>query len=320
MHRRTLIVSLGSVMAGCLSGSPGDQSTDTPPASSTPTAPPTESSPSPTTPTESATPDSEYRITDLSVTTSTEQPSVKYVLEPDAFYSADAVERERERSTEDIVVVDLSEVGDPAVRQAIETAIRGGEWRSNTLPDGLADRVERVDFFTGVTTGQTYTHVGLELYRLDPDRTPPVEFDASVPDAVVSADSPGTLEFTLRNTGTETKELFSGTVPPFGIMRADRSSGDGRFLLWRDYEEEGCVFIADEGIGSCDIGITTELEPETELSRRYHVLPSTTEHYPDRTVPPGPGEYQTSEGIGYSTGNGAPGSTLSFTVDFTLDG
>jgi hypothetical protein len=320
MHRRALIVSLGSVLAGCLSGSPGNQSTDAPPASSTPTSSPTESSPSPTTPTESATPDSEYRITDVSVTTSTEQPSVNYVLEPRAFYSADAVERERRESSEEVVVVDIADVDDPAVRQAIETAIREKEWRSNTLPDGLADLVERVDFVTGVTPDQTHTHVGLELYRLDPDRSPPVEFDASVPDGVVSTDNPGTLEFTLRNTGTETQELFSGTVPPFGIMRAERSSEDGRFLLWRDYEEEGCVFFTDEGIGSCDIGITTELEPETELSRRYDVLPATTEHYPDRTVPPGPGEYQTSEKIGYSTGDGAPGSTLSFTVDFTLDG
>jgi len=303
MRRRALLVSLGSLTTGCLSAPPGNPSANSP----------SDSSPSMTTS------DAEYQITRLSVTTSTDQPSVKYVLKPMAFYSADAVEREREESTEEIVVMDVSRIDDPAIRQAIETALRDEEWRSNTLPEGLTDLVKRVDFFTGSPVGDTYTHVGLELYRLHPGRPPAIEFDASVPDEQVSPESPGTLEFTLRNTGKETQEVFSGTVPPFGIVRAKRTTRGGEFLLWRNYEEDGCVTFTDDGMAVCSIGKITELAPDEELARRYNILPSTTEHYPDRTVPPGPGAYLMSDTLGYSTGNGAPGSKLTFAVNFTLD-
>lgn len=253
------------------------------------------------------------------MTTSTDQPSVKYVLKPMAFYSADAVEREREGSTESIVVMDVTEIEDPDVRHAIETALREDEWRSNTLPDGLAGLVERVDLFTGTPAGDARTHVGIELYRTHPDRPPAIEFDASVTDPWVSPERPGALEFTLTNTGQESQEVFSGTVPPFGLVRATRTTGSGQFLLWRDYGEEGCVNFTDDGVAVCAIGIITELAPGETLSRRYEVLPSTTAHHPDRTVPQGPGPYRIRDKLGYSPGDGAPGSTLSFAVEFTLE-
>lgn len=298
MHRRGLLAILGGLTAGCV-GAPS-------------TNPATTASPSHT-----PSPDAEYHITDLSVSTQTEQPTVKYVLKTRAFYSANAVEREREDSAEKIVVMDVSEIEDSKVRGAITTALREDEWRSNTLPDGLAEVVDRVDFFTGIPAGDTHTHIGLELYRLRPDQPPAIEFTASVTDEWVSSDSPGAMELSLENTGAESQTIGSGTVPPFGMVFAERR--DAKFLLWRDYTDEGCISFTDNGIATCAIGKITTLDPGERISREYKVLPSTTDLQPGYTVPPGPGEYRITDRVGYSRGNGVPGSTLSFTVTFALE-
>lgn len=304
MQRRALLASLGGLAGGCLGAPASGGST---------TASPTATVTSPTT---GAASDAEYRIADLSVSTESERPDVNYVLETRAFYSADAVERERERLSDEVVVTDVSEIDDPAVRDVIEAALREGEWRGDEHPDGLADLVERVDFFTGVPKDDTYTHIGLELYELAPDRPPAIEFDAAIVDDRVAPESPGALEFSLANTGRETQEVFSGTVPPFGMVTAERDGGS--FLLWRDYEDEGCYTFTDDGWFRCDIGIVTPIEPGEAVIRRYEVLPATTAIYPDLTAPPEPGRYEIAETVSYSTGSGAPSSTLAGRIEFEL--
>lgn len=259
----------------------------------------------------------EIEIEDLVVQSSTNRPGVKFILELDTLYSSDAVERERESSTEDIVVMDVGEIEDAAVRDAVVTALRSGEWRSNSLPDGLRDLVERVDFFTGVPKDDTYTHLGVSLYRLHPDRPPAIEFQAAVTDRWVSPSSPGALELSLTNTSQTSQEIFSGTVPPFGLVSASTDDGS-RFLLWRNYVEEGCVFFSDEGIGRCDIGIITPIEAGETIARTYEILPSTTQKQPAHTVPSKPGRYRYAGGVSYNRGDGAPDSTLNFEIEFTL--
>lgn len=292
MRRRTLLAGLGAgLTAGCL-GRVGYRGR--PPSNG----------------------DTAYRIVDLETTTSTERPSVRYVLEPSAFYSEDAVERKREREGE-VRVTDVSTL-DPAVREAVEAAIRDGEWRANDLPDGLAEAVERYDFFTGASSG-THTHVGVELYRFDPDAPPAVVFEAAVVDDRTAPGDPGALEFALRNVGDEPREVFSGTVPPFGVVFAEAAGGDGRFLLWRDYEEEGCVGFSDDGIVQCAVGKLTELRPGERIARRYGVLHDSTDVRPEHTRPPGPGAYRVADRVDHSRQHGAPGSTLSFEVRFALE-
>lgn len=298
MHRRSVLAALAGTGAGCLDGLP-DRDRQSPDGTAT---------------TEGG---REYRITDLSVTTRTERPSVTHVLEPTAFYSADAVERERADEDEPVVVRNVSEIADPAIREAVRTALADDQWRSNDPPDGLAETVRRVDFFTGVSEGD-YTHVGLTLYRFHPNRPPPVEFDASVADRTVSEGSTGAIELALSNTGQRTQEVFSGTVPPFGTVFADAADDDGRFLLWRDYEEEGCVTFTDDGIAACAVGKLTELDPGETVSRAYEVLPSSTTTHPEYTAPPGPGRYRITDQFGYSHEHGGPGSTLVAEVSFTL--
>lgn len=261
----------------------------------------------------------EYRVTDLTHSTETDGPSFKYVLEPSAFYSGDAVEREEERTGEELVVEDTSSIEDEAVREAIETAIQTGRWRSNSLPDGLVATVERVDFFTGVSDDETHTHVGLTLYRFQPDQPPAIEFDARIVDDVVSSGSPGAIELALLNDSQTTQQVFSGTVPPFGMVFASAVEGDGEFILWRNYEEEGCFTFTDGGWTRCSVGIISKLEPCGGISRRYEILPSDTTHRPEYTVPPGPGTYRITDSLGYYEQNGAPETSLSFEVEFTLE-
>lgn len=253
MRRRALLASLATLSAGCLGSGSSESSTTT-------TTAQTETPPA-TAKTETLGPNAEFAITDLDVSTRTDGPEFRYVLEPSAVYSEDAVERKETRTGEDQTVMAVSEIGNPAVREAVETAIEDGEWRSNDLPAGLADLVERVDFFTNGRTGLG-THVGLTLHRLDPDAPPAIEFDASVVDPAVAPDDPGVVELGLTNVGPTPRKVFSGTVPPFGMVFAESTDGDDRLLLWRPYEEEGCIqFPDDGGWFRCDIGQVTELAP-----------------------------------------------------------
>lgn len=324
VHRRALLAALGTLSAGCLGGGSSDPTTTGASGSGTPaettagtTSPRTEAPQ--TADVETPDSDAELELTDVAVSTRTDRPASRYVLEPDAFYSSDAVEREETRTGEQQVVMAVSDVADPAAREAVETAIGDGEWRSDDLPDGLAALVERVDFFTGVGSDGTYTHVGLALYRFDPDAPPAVEFDASVADPYVAPGDPGEVTLALTNASSEPRAVFSGTVPPFGVVTAERATGDGRFLLWRPYEEEGCVFFDGDRWGQCSIGITTELAPGETVSRTYEVLPSATGHHPALTVPPGPGRYRVADSVSHHAQSGAPESELSFEVEFRLE-
>lgn len=324
MRRRSLLTGIGVLSAGCIGPSPPRVSTATQTPENDETPNPTDA---PTCPGESETTETtdgpatggEYRLTDLTESTSVDRPSVRYVLEPSAFYSSDAVEREEERTGKEQTVKEVSEINDEAVRTAIESAIQSGGWRSNTLPDGLAETVERVDFFTGVAAGETHTHVGLTLYEFQPDSPPALEFSASIVDHSVSKESPGVVEFELANASQTTQRVFSGTVPPFGMVFAERVESDDRFLLWRNYEDEGCVRFSEDGLLQCDIGKVTELRPCESVTRRYEVLPSGTSHHPEYTEPPGPATYRITDSLDYYEEQGAPESELSFEVEFTLE-
>ncbi|QZP37649.1 hypothetical protein [Halobaculum magnesiiphilum] len=326
MRRRTLLAGIGALSTGCLGArSPQPSSTQSQTGASEPPTstarPPCVSgteTPSTDSSDESAT-DGEYRLSGLSESTNTDGPAVTYVLEASAFYSGDAVERKAERTGEEQVVTDISAVSDDEVRDAIETAIRTGSWRSNTLPDGLAETVSRVDFFIGVSVDDTYTHIGLELYRLHPDQPPAVEFSAAIVDDTVSDESPGAIELKLTNRSSTTQTVFSGTVPPFGMVFAESGEGDDEFLLWRKYEEEGCVNFTEDSWMRCDVGKLTELQPCQSVTRRYEVLPSVTTRHPEYTVPPGPGTYRITDSLTYYEESGAPESELSFEVRFSLD-
>jgi len=293
MDRRTLLVSICALSTGCVSGS-------------------SRSSPI-------QSPEEVYRINRLSVTTNTDKLSAKYVLKARRFYSAKAVEKRREDSDEQIVVMDISEVENRDLRQALETAFEN-EWRSDTLPDGLAELVTRVDFFTGISTSETYSHIGFELYRPDPNSSSPLEFEATVVDEQVASESPGVLTYTLRNTGNEVQKVESGSVAPFGILWANNIAGEEKFLLWRDYKEDDPELeFTDEGIISPAIQKITELNPGESVSRQYEILPGTTTHHPDRTVPLGPGDYRTRRSLTYYEEQGQPESKISFDVEFTLE-
>lgn len=324
MRRRTLLAGIGVLSAGCLGSSPprASPTTQTPENDETPSSTATTTCPEeiePTETTDEMDTDGEYRLTGLTESTSVDRPSVRYVLEPSAFYSSDAVEREEERTGEERTVKEVSEITDDEVRTALEAAIISGGWRSNSLPEGLEETVERVDFFTGVSEDDTSSYVGSTLYQFQPDRPPAVEFTATVVDDSVSNGSPGVVELGLTNGNRTTQRVFSGTVPPFGMVFAERVDSDDELLLWRDYEDKGCISFTDDGWLACDIGKVTELRPCESITRRYEVLPSETTHHPEYTVPPGPGTYRLTDSVNYYEEQGAPESELPFEVEFTLE-
>jgi hypothetical protein len=331
MRRRALLASLGALPAGCLGFSPGTDDGDRNPDGSgpptptpvgicdEPTATPTSDSSGGEASDGESSANGEFRLADLETSSSTVRPSKPYLLEPSAVYSADAVRREEERTGEEQVVRNVSEIEDEPVRDAVETAIVAGEWRADSLPDGLAETVAEVDFFTGLREGRTHTHVGLTLHRIRTDGPPGLAFDARVVDDVVAPGSPGAIDLELRNQLRTTQTIFSGTVPPFGMLFANAADDPERFLLWRDYVEEGCIEFTDDGYLQCDIGVNTDLRPCERLTRRYEVLPTGTDRRPEYTAPPGAGTYRIHDSVDYYEERGQPASTLSFEVAFTLE-
>jgi len=357
MRRRALLASVGLLGAGCLDTAgtgPTDDTTATTAGTTTPVrttdVPPTDppKDPSnagietcePTTPTfdrtDSIPQDVEYVVEDVRTATTYDRPESRYLLEPSKFYSADAVEREREEADEEVVVVDIETVEDDAVRDAIKTAIEDGEWRADELPTGLAETVERIDFVTGLTENRTHTHVGVELHELPTDAPPAITFDAAVADRTVAPGDPASIALWLSNTRKTPVTVMSGTVPPFGMLRAERDDGadgedsddsddsdasdasddsDDEFLLWRDYEEEGCFSKTDEGWIRCDIAKYAEISPCESVVREYEVLPSTTEKYMDETHPPAAGTYTVTGEVRFGGRKYGDSSTLFYEVE-----
>lgn len=260
----------------------------------------------------------QYLVTDVSASTEKVAPTHEYVVRVTAVYSTEAFEKE----SGDPTAIDVSEIEDPAIRDVVKRTLSDGPVKTDSVPDGLDAFLDRYDFFTWearTDPEDTATHWGIELYRLHPDRPPAVEFDATVVDETISLSSPGAIEFSVTNVGDRTEEIFSGTVPPFGVLWAERVERDGRFLLWRDYAEEGCVFFTDEGhLAQCDIGINTPVNPGERIAKTYELRQAA-----ERTPGDGlaPGRYRVADSLSYSHGDGQrPSTVVDWQVEFEIRG
>lgn len=255
-----------------------------------------------------------YAVRDLSVTTEKIAPTSEYVLDITAVYSAEAVEKEPGEQK----VIDVADIEDERIREAVKEALLSPPLETDSVPEGLDAFVDRYDFVTWEAqtgSGDTASHWGLELYHLSPDRPPVVQFDANVPDGEVTADDPGAIAFSLENTGDATEKVFSGTVPPFSVLWAEHVDGDGRFLLWRDYADEGCVTVTDDHVERCDIGVETPLEPGARVEKTYKLRVD-----PEATPGDGlaPGRYRVADTLSYH-GEREPSTEVEWTVEFTLE-
>ncbi|WP_433624651.1 hypothetical protein [Halomicrococcus sp. NG-SE-24] len=307
MRRRTLLAGVAAgLLSGCV-GSPGTGSGPEPAGSTTGgTTTSTTTNDGTTT---AVPPDARYAVTNFSVETEKVAPTAKYALETTKVYSREAALAEVDASD----IVDVSELPDPDMREAIAAAIRDGKLRTDDVPAGLDDALERYAFFTGVNAdGSTHTHYGLKLYRLSPSSSPQLRFDARPVDRGVAPDDPGEIAFAVTNEGETTQEIFSGTVPPFGVLRAEARDADRQFLLWRDYEEEGCAQVENGRVRAvCDIGKLTPVEPGETVTKRYELRPGT----------PGmeSGSYVVDGTLSYSSEMQEPSTEVEWAVNFALE-
>ncbi|MFC4552845.1 MULTISPECIES: hypothetical protein [Halorussus] len=260
-------------------------------------------------------PAAEYRITDFAVTSTTERPDAKYVLDTAGYATTEAVERRR-RTGEDPTVVEIGEIEDDDVREVVKAAVRTGEWRSNGFPDGLAQTVATTDYFTGVSKGE-YTHIGLALYRVPLDGPPAVEFGARVVDDRITEASPSVVELALTNAGSDHQTVFSGAGAPFGVLVAE--GADGKKLSLRFEDEQDGVSFTEDGWSSHLAEMRTEISPGERLSRRYRIHSEEAPNYPESASVPGPGAYRVADRVAYSHHPNAPHSTLRFELEFVLD-
>lgn len=293
MQRRALLATIPAVLAGC---------TASPPAHTT----------NRTTTTRSTEPDASFVVTDLDVETEKVGPTYRYLVRTTKVYSENAVANEPGSQT----VVDVSDIEDADVRAVIEAVLTHGRVRRDSIPDGLRETVDRVDFFTWNETTDpedTASHWAIEVFDAHPDRDPVIQFDATLTDNAVSPDDPAAITFATENTGAETQEIFSGTVPPFGVLWAD-SAGSDRYLLWRNYEEEGCVSFDDGHVVVCDIGIVTRLKPGESIERTYEIRPENPVG-----SPLGAGEYTVSERLTYHQDSQGPNTNVEWRVSFSVE-
>jgi hypothetical protein len=310
MRRRTLLASAGAaLLAGCLSrGGTAPSTTDTTTTDD---------------PAGTATSGGQFVVSEFDVSTTKVAPPEPYYLRITAVYSTAAVEREAGEQT----VTDVSDVDDPELRATVEAVLSEGTvWREE-IPPGIDALTERVDFFTweaDTEPGDTATHWGIDVYRAHPDREPALEFAADLVDDRLAPDDPAAVALSLTNTGEHTREVFSGTVPPFSVLWAE-APGDERALLWRDYAEEGCVGFDDTGgeatMFTCDIGHTTPIDPGETVEKRYELRPEFGRDALAGHAFDAPGRYAVAETLTYHRqGEGlGPSTEVDWRVAFELE-
>lgn len=291
MQRRALLATIPSVLAGCTTNPPANTTSST---------------------TRTTEPDASFVVTDFEVETEKVEPTDRYLIRITKVYSANAVANEPGTQT----VVDVSDVEDPDVRAIIEDVLTQGKVRRDSVPDGIRETTDRVDFFTwNVTTSpdDTASHWAIEVFEAHPDREPILRFDAELTDHAVSPEDPAAITFSIENTGSEAQEVFSGTVPPFGVLWAE-SPGSDRYLLWRDYEDEGCVNFDDGHVVVCDIGIVTQVEPGDTVEKTYEIRPENPVGSPLQ-----PGDYVVSDTLSYHEEPQGPSTELEWRVSFSVE-
>ena len=150
--------------------------------------------------------------------------------------------------------------------------------------------------------------------------SPQIEFKAGIVNKRIVKNSPGMIKFTLINNGSRIQYIASGIDFPFGPMTAEKSSSDEDFLLWQDFDDMCGIAIDERGIGHTNVGVSQPLQPGETVSSWYQILPESTSHFPNHTVPPGPGNYTCSGwNIAWSENEHAKNkSKTSYAVDFSL--
>lgn len=294
MQRRALLAAIPTALAGsaagCIGGQPGNTDTTT----------------------QTTDPDATFVVSEFTVETEKVAPTYQYLVRITKVYSADAVADEPGDQT----IVDVSDIEDPDVRAVIKNTLREGKLHRDSIPDGLREITERVDFFTWNETtspDDTASHWGIEVFKAHPNRAPVIQFDAELTDNAVSPGNPAAITFSIENVGDTTQEVFSGTVPPFGVLWAD-GPNDERYLLWRDYQKEGCVNFQDDRVIVCSIGKITPVEPGQRIEKTYELRPENPVGSPLE-----PGDYTVTGTLTYHQQSQGPSTKVDWRVSFRVD-
>lgn len=293
MQRRALLAAIPTALvssaAGCISGQPGNTASTT----------------------QTTDPDASFVVSEFTVETEKVAPTYQYLVRITKVYSSDAVANEPGDQT----IVDVSDIEDPDVRTVIKDTLRDGKLHRDSIPDGLLETTERVDFFTWNETtspDDTASHWDIEVFKAHPDRDPVLRFDAELTDNVVSPNYPAAVTFSIENVRDTTQEVFSGTVPPFGVLWAD-GPGDERYLFWRDYQKEGCVNFQDDRVIVCSIGKITPVEPGRRIEKTYELRPENPVG-----SPLGPGDYAVTGTLTFHQQAQGPSTKVDWRVSFSV--
>jgi hypothetical protein len=317
MRRRALLSAVASttaaaLAAGCTSPPPG---TDSAPTTTTTTTPEPSTVPEPG-------PDADLAITEFAVETEKTGPTGEWYLRIEGVYSTDAVGRH----FEDPAVVDVADVEDADVREAVKRVLDEGKVWVDEIPDDLRAFVDETDLVTweaDTDAGDVATHWSLAVYEAHPDRDPVLEFDVDVLDSGVGGGgggegSPAELEFSVANTGDVEQSVYGGVVRPFGVPRVHHpGEPDGpSFLLWWDYESVDGVSVTDDGVTRNAIGTMTPVAPSETLTRTYRLAPSKPQ-----CDAVGPGEWAYEDALEYGPSGEAqgPGATVEYRLEFTIE-
>lgn len=123
-----------------------------------------------------------------------------------------------------------------------------------------------------------------------PETHLPLTFEATLVDDSVRPFDPDRIELSITNTADERIGVSSGAPGPFGVLRAESSSGDDQVTLWSDaYDESDHVHTTGRRVQAVnDIGIVTELVPGETQTQTYEIgrwrLPRACMRSTDRLV------------------------------------
>lgn len=191
--------------------------------------------------------DGTYEVTDLSVTSEVNPPSYVVVLE-----------RVASQVAEDESVVHVQNLSADSA-DIVKAVVERRRYEAADLSSEVESVTSKYDYVQWPESSRKGRYFGIAAVNVQLGTPNPLDFAVDVAERYVSIGDPTNIEFRISNRSSRPMAVYSGVIPPFGVLTADVESGSQRLVLWNDRYAE------NDGV-STDLGaVTGKTKQETSV-------------------------------------------------------
>lgn len=146
-----------------------------------------------------------------------------------------------------------------------------------------------------------------------------LKFFADVEDKYISINDPADIEFVITNPSSRPMTVYSGVIPPFGVLTANVETESQNLTLWNDKYAENEGVSTDFGVvtGQTKQEISTVLQPGEKRTETYRIR--LRDYLPFvRTKDTPPTQFTIDEKLKYSPGDMSANLNLEYAVRFNI--